>query len=255
MEQPNSQAAVEARVAAGRISWTGPLLLLVARTLTFMAAQGAVALVFYARQIATPWHEAGYWWSVCFTSGDIVCLFGMRYFTRREGIELRDLFGPIRMHRAHDLWLGLAFFGIVFPFYLGGGYVAQRIFYGAQSNPSAYILHAHALPFWAVVYSFLVWWSINSATEECTYQAYVLPRLQALTGRIWIAVVSVGFWFTLQHCALGFVPDWRSIICRFFGFLPGCLMMICLYLRTRRLAPLIIAHWPMDLGAVIMTTF
>jgi hypothetical protein len=28
--------------------------------------------------------------------------------------------------------------------------------------------------------------------------------------------------------------------------------MVC-YLRTRRLAPLIIAHWPMDIAAALMT--
>ncbi len=157
------------------------------------------------------------------------------------------------MRRAHDLWLGLGFFVLAFPFFMGGGYVAQRMFYGSQPNPSVYILHAHALPLWATIYSLTIWWVVNSVTEEATYQAYVLPRLQVLTGRTWKAVVIVGFFFALQHCAMGFVPDWKSLACRFLGFLPGCLVMMFLYLRTRRLAPLIIAHWPMDLGAVLIT--
>jgi membrane protease YdiL (CAAX protease family) len=80
-----------------------------------------------------------------------------------------------------------------------------------------------------------------------------MPRLQALTGRTWIACAIVGFFWTAQHCAVPFVPDWRYTAFRFLAFLPGVLVMMAFYLRTRRLAPLIVAHWPMDITAAIMT--
>jgi membrane protease YdiL (CAAX protease family) len=103
------------------------------------------------------------------------------------------------------------------------------------------------------VYSLTLWWMIWSPTEEATYQAYVLPRLQALTGRTWIAFLIVGVCWTAQHCALPFVPDWRFLLFRFLAFLPGVLVLMLIYLRTRRLTPLIVAHWPMDIVAAIMT--
>ena len=253
--QPNSVGAIRARVREGKIPWAGPLLLLVTRPVMWMAAQSTVALLFLARHVLHPWHQACYWWSVCFTSADIVCLLAMRYFTRRERVRLRDLAGPIRMRHGHDVLLGLGFYLVAAVFFGAGGYFSQRLFYGSQQNPADFILHAHALPLWAVIYSLAIMWVVNAATEETTYQGYVLPRLEALTGHTWIAVCMVGFFFTLQHCALGFVPDFRSILCRFFGFLPGCVIVALLYVRTRRLAPLIVAHWLMDLGAVVMTTF
>jgi len=111
----------------------------------------------------------------------------------------------------------------------------------------------HALPVWATVYSVTLWWMIWSPTEEATYNAYVLPRMRALTGRRWIPWMFVGFWWALQHCALPFVPDWKYLAFRFLGFLPGVLVMMLFYLRTRRLTPLIVAHWPMDIAAAIMT--
>ena len=104
-----------------------------------------------------------------------------------------------------------------------------------------------------MVYGLALWWMIWSPTEETTYQAYVVPRLQALTGRTWIAFLIVGFCWAAQHCALPFIPDWRFLLFRFLSFLPGVLMLMLIYLRTRRLAPLIVAHWPMDIGAAIMT--
>ena len=43
-----------------------------------------------------------------------------------------------------------------------------------------------------------------------TYQAYVLPRIQALSGRAWIAVVVVSFWWALQHSFLPFIADFAA---------------------------------------------
>ena len=251
--QPNSPTAIRERVAAGRVTWSGPLLLLVARSALWMTAQSLVALLFVVQHRADPWRLACYWWSVCFTLADVVCILAMRFFLKREGLRLRDLIGPIRLRYGRDVFLGIGYFLLFSPGFFVGGYVAQKVFYGSAVNPSAFILHSHALPLWAVVYSLTVMWPINSVVEEMTYQGYVLPRLEALTGRTWIAFAAVAFWFTLQHCALGFVPDWRSNVCRFFGFLPGVVIVIAIYLRTRRLAPIIVGHWIIDLSAVLIT--
>lgn len=251
--ESNLPAAIRERVATGRVGWIGPWVMVCARSFLWMGSQGLVALIFLALHHSRPWREATYWWSVCFTLADITCLAGLRLLTRREGIGLRDLIGPVRMRHGRDFFLGLSYYLLSFPFFLGGGYLAQAAFYGSRTNPSGYFLFSRALPLWATLYSITIYWIIQSATEELTYQGYVLPRLEALTGRSWLALLIVGFWFAAQHCALAFVPDWRSVACRFLGFLPGCLLMIGIYMRTRRLVPLIVAHWLIDIGAVVMT--
>jgi len=65
--QPNSPSAIRERLAAGRISWAAPLLLLPARSILWMASQSLVALLFVLLHRPNPWREACYWWSVCFT--------------------------------------------------------------------------------------------------------------------------------------------------------------------------------------------
>ena len=250
----NSPSAIQERIKAGRISWVGPLLLVTARSILLMAAQGLVALMLLAQHCPMPWRRAGDWWGVYGTLADIGCLISLYYFTRREGIRLRDLIGPIRMRRGHDLLLGLGYYLLVFPFFLGGNYVARIFLYGSNvTTLNSYLVRSHPLPIWAMVYSLALWWLIWSPTEETTYQAYALPRLQGLTGRTWIALLVVGFWWTAQHCALPFIPDGRFLLYRFLSFLPGLLILMLLYLRTRRLTPLIIAHWPMDIAAAIIT--
>jgi hypothetical protein len=250
----NSLAAIQARIAAGRVPWLGPLLLVTARSFLLLASQGLVALILLGQSRPHPWRGAGDWWGVYGTLVDIGCLVCLRYFTRREGIRLRDLIGPIRLRFGRDLWLGLGYYLLIFPFFLGASYLARMLLFGsANATLAGYLLQFHSLPFWATAYSLTVWWIVWSPTEETTYQAYAMPRLQALTGRTWIAFPIVLFWWTAQHCALPFIPDGRYLLFRFLAFLPGVAMLMLIYLRTRRLAPLIVAHWPMDIAAAAMT--
>jgi len=250
----NDLSEIAKRAVAGRITWTGPLLMVAARSALLITAQALVALILLERGRATPWRAAGDWWTVYGTLVDVGCLLGMKYFTRREGIRLRDLVGQLKMRRGHDLWLGLGYFLLIFPFFLAGSYGARLLLYGrTDQSVNRYLVHMHALPIWATVYSVTLWWIIWSPTEEATYNAYVLPRMQALTGRRWIPWMFVGFWWAAQHCALPFVPDWKYLVFRFLSFLPGVLMLLLVYMRTRRLGPLIVAHWPMDIMAAVIT--
>jgi hypothetical protein len=250
----NSPASIRERVAARRVPWMGPPLLVVARSALWLSFQSLLALILLALHRPAPFRTAGNWWMIYGTLSDLCCLLGMRYFTRREGIRLRDLIGPIRLRWGRDVFLGLGILVLAWPCATFGSYLAQILLYGSPAKtPMTFILQPHTLPLWATVYSLTVWWVIQSATEEMTYQGYVLPRLEALTGRTWIAFLIVWFWFTAQHCMVPFVPDWRYVAFRFLMMVPLIMVMMLVYLRIRRLSPLIIAHWPMDLGIAIMT--
>jgi membrane protease YdiL (CAAX protease family) len=250
----NALSEVEARAAAGRIPWEGPLILAALRPLLFFAVQALLAIGYFAFHRPGAWHEAGRWWTVYGTLVDIGCLIGLRIFTRREGIRIRDLIGPLRLRHGHDVFMGLGIFLLVFPCIVGGSMLAQRLLYGPlTAATSIYLTQLHALPLWAFIYSVTVWWVISSPTEEAIYQGYALPRLRALTGRTWVAMIVVGFWWAAQHALLPFVPDWKYLLFRFLQFVPAVLILMTIYLRTRRLGPLIIGHWCMDILGAIMT--
>jgi len=250
----NGLVALQSRVATGKVPWIGPLFLVCGRSLMWLTLQALLALAFLVLHRHDPWRAAGQWWVVYCTLGDLGCLIGLRHFTRREGIRLRDLIGPIRMRYARDLFFGLGLLALSYPLLLGGGHLAGALVYGSMARiPMELILQKHSLPLWATVYSLTVWWPIQSLTEEMTYQGYALPRLQALSGHTWVAVAITGFWFCAQHCMFPFVADGRYLAFHFLLFLPFLLVWMLLYLRIRRLAPFVIGHWPMDLGVAIMT--
>ncbi|HVM76410.1 MAG TPA: CPBP family glutamic-type intramembrane protease [Candidatus Saccharimonadales bacterium] len=250
----NSRQQIRQRVEQRKITWNGPLLVVVSRTVFILLAQGVVAVILWSRGAREPWLSAGSWWTVYATLVDVGCLTLLWKFTRAEGIKIRDLVGPIRLRYGRDLLLGAAVLLVIFPLFAGGGTLASRWLYGVyQVNLYPGILSARVLPVWAVFYSRFIWWMIWSPTEEMTYAGYALPRIEALSGRKWVAVAIVGFWWTVQHPFLPFIADWRCFLWRFVAFLAGVLALVLIYLRIRRLAPLILAHWVMDIVATVMT--
>jgi len=252
--ETNSQQAVQMRARAGKIPWMGPLIVMLVRPFLMVVAQGLVALILAALHRVDPWRTAGYWWTVYGTFVDVGCLAAMFWFTRREGIRIRDLFGPVRLRHGRDIFLGLGYFVLIFPLFLIGGTVFHKLLYNQSTvDAGAYLVQPHAMPLWAVIYSLSLWWIIWSATEEATYQGYVLPRMRALTGRTWVAFAIVGFVWAFQHSLLPFVADWRFMLFRTLAFAPGVFALMAIYWRTRRLAPLIVAHWPMDIAGALMT--
>jgi hypothetical protein len=113
-EEPSAQASFEARVAAGRVPWAGPLIVILARPLLMIASQGLVALILAAMHRPDQWRLAGYWWTIYGTIVDIGCLSAMFRFTRREGIRMRDLLGTVWLPYGKDIFLGLGYFALVF---------------------------------------------------------------------------------------------------------------------------------------------
>ena len=248
---PNSTQEIAKRVSLGQIRWAAPLLFLPARIVFMLVSQALVAGFLRLLGRASPWRAAGPWWTVWGTLVDVGCLTCLFFLTRRENLRIRDLLGPL------PRWVvpkGIACFLLIFPFFLLGGSLASWIVYhsGQAPMPAGEIWGRH-LPLWGVLYSLLIWWPIWSATEELTYQGYLASRLAALSRHRWIPYCLVGFWWALQHSFIPFVPDWRLVLFRFLAFVPGVLVFLAIYLRTRRLAPLIVAHWMMDISAAVMT--
>ena len=248
-ELPNSKAKLQERLQAGRITWKWPVIIIFARLIFAILAQGLIAGLFMLQGSPTPWQAAAPWWIVYGTLIDIGCLVLLARLTRREGIRLSDLLSFQRQHLGRDLLLGLGF--IILYIFLAtiGGIFSGLLIYGAAPAPAIMV----PLPLWGTLYSLIVWPILWAFAEEMTYQGYALPRLEVLSGRAWLAVIIVGFGWALQHSALPLMADWRWAAYRFASSLLIGIVLPIIYLRTRRLLPFIIAHWAANFVAVLMT--
>jgi uncharacterized protein len=248
----NAPQAIQSRLNDGRIPRFGPMLMLFARPALLLLTQGVFLQLFLQLNVPNAAVAVRNWWSVFGTLVDVGCLGLLFWLTKREGIRLRDLIGLTKSRLTTDIPLGLSIFLIVFPVtILGGGMLAAVITYGSPNPVFPEATYSRTLPVPAVLYSRLLWWPLWSATEEMTYNGYALPRLSAMVGSNWLSVTIVSFFFSIQHSFLS-LAGFRYGFYMFLTFIPLTVTMCLIYLRIRRLAPLIIGHWLMDLSGVLL---
>jgi membrane protease YdiL (CAAX protease family) len=241
----NSTSEIQQRVAAGKITWAGPLIMLVARSVFLVICQGLVAAIFF-RGSADAWNEAGHWYPVYGTVTDAGCIVLLLWLTRREGIRLFDLGSYRRKGWLRDVLIGLGLLIPLLPLLAVLPPIAGRaLFYGGQPPQRT------PLPVWGFIFSLIIWQPIWAFTEDNTYFGYSLPRLEALTGRKWLAVVVMSFFLTLQHVFLPFRLEWQALAFTFVAFVPLSVVWSLIYLRQRRLLPLHIIHWGFDLVTLL----
>ncbi|WP_323717832.1 CPBP family glutamic-type intramembrane protease [Paracoccus aminovorans] len=224
----------------------GPAVMLVARSVLAVAAQGIVVLVFAARGSASPWRDAGLWLPVYGTLIDAGCLLLLWRFTRREGIRLVDLLNLDRSRLARDVILGLGLVPLSLACVLGGVALSSLLVYGKIGLPQL----GAPLPPVPALYAVLVWPLIWGFTEQMTYNGYTLPRIRALSGSTALAVAVVAYWWSFQHVVMPLTWDPPHMLHRLLGSLPNALFMILVWLRLRRLLPLAVAHWLMNAAAM-----
>jgi membrane protease YdiL (CAAX protease family) len=249
VELPNSKAKLQELLQAGRITWKWPLILIFTRLIFAVLAQAFVAGLYMLQGNPTPWQAAAPWWIVYGTLIDIGCFVLLAQLARREGIRLFDLISFQRQRLGRDLLLGMGFIVLYVILAVVGGIVAGVLIYGSTPAPAIMV----PLPLWGTLYSLIVWPIIWAFAEEMTYQGYALPRIEALSGRSWLAVVIVGFGWAVQHSALPLMADWRFAAYRFWSSLLIGIVLPIIYLRTRRLLPFIFAHWAANFISVLMT--
>jgi hypothetical protein len=103
---------------------------------------------------------------------------------------------------------------------------------------------------WAAVALFPL---TQGLAEIPTYMTYAMPRLEAQTGRRWLALVLPAFFLGAQHISVPLMFDARFITWRLLMFMPFA-FLVALVMRWRpRLLPYIaLVHVLMDVSAAAM---
>jgi membrane protease YdiL (CAAX protease family) len=234
----NSANEIQMRVQAGKLSWVGPLIALVARSILAVICQALLAAVFF-RGKAGAWDQAGAWWRVYGTVIDAGTLLLLTWLTRREGIRLFDLGTYARERWLRDVGIGLAFFVPIFALTMMlPGTLTGMLFYGGSVPDTT-----ASLPTGALIYALLIWPVIWAFAEDNLYFGYSLPRLEALTGKKWLSVALVSVFATLQHGFMPFTLDGVHFAYRLASSVLVIVVLCLLYLRQRRLLPTHVIHW------------
>jgi hypothetical protein len=228
--------------------------MLPARTFLFLFFQAIIALLLLASGHGRPWFSSAGWWPITAFLGSLVIILFLVRFYRLEG---RSYFNLLRFPRGLKKkdWASLAVILLLLGpvAFLPNIVIARGLFGDPQT---ALDLLIHPLPFWAVLVSLSLFPLAVALSELPLYFACIAPRLEAGTGKPWIAWGLASFWLAAQHMALPFLPDLRFLLWRFGMFLPFAVMLALVLRRRPGLLPvLVIIHFLMDLSTGVLVYF
>ncbi len=228
-----------------------PWLMLVIRSLLFLAFQALIALIFLLSDEPDAWFTSAAWWPIAIIFTNLACLVLLINFYRQENKRFLELFRIERRSVKQDLLFMLGFMVIAGPIgYLPNVLSARWLF----SDPQiALDLLVRPLPAWAAIISVAFFPILQGLVEIPTYLLYAMPRLEAQGMRPWLAIALASFFLSFQHVFAPFLPDGRFITYRLVMFLPfAILIAIVMRARPRLMPYMAVVHVLMDMSVAVM---
>jgi membrane protease YdiL (CAAX protease family) len=180
---------------------------------------------------------------------NLLCLYLLSRVLCRDGGSIRQLAGLTRARLGRDIAWGLLWLAVLYlPFALavvgtmlvlfgGDAFTSfERVF---APDPSAGPLLPQAVAIVLAVLTVVTFAPLNAPTEELVFRGYSQGRL----ARVWpasLAVLVPAVIFGLQHAL--FAPSVEGAIVYVVAFFVWGLGSGLIYLRQRRLAPLVYCH-------------
>ena len=170
---------------------------------------------------------------------DLATLALVARLLRREGSSGRELLGRLT---GRDLARSAPVFVILAVAFFVATFVANLVVYlGPPPTGTA----TGSVPLWLGVWSTALMPVTIAFAEELLYRGYLLPRFQSRLGRA-TGFILVALGFGLQHLVF-VLGDPRAMVSRVLALFLVGLVLQALYRWTRRLWPLVIGHWLLDL--------
>ena len=245
----NAPSSLQKLYSAPGLSWWPVIFFIPARFVFAFIAQALTAGIFVYKGSTNAWQDATAWWPVYSTITDILCLVTLVWLTKREGTKISNLLGA----KGKDIFKQLAWTPLyllaVAPTALLANIITQS-YYGTVLPPMIAVVN---LPPAGQIYSLVIWPIVWVITEELVYLGYLLPRIEVLSGKIWVAVLVVIFFWGFQHLAMPFIPDEQYLVSRVLAATAAISSFpIAFLLGRRRLIPLIGVHYLADLATAIL---
>jgi hypothetical protein len=245
----NTIEEIRKRKNEGVLPWKWPFLMLPVRTLLFFVFGLLFLFVLGLQKGANPLQQVTRWWffQVIFTN--IVCFLLLRRLVKKEGVFYFSLFSIDRSLIKQDLRIFLLILVPSGILGVGGMFGSSLLLYGDLS-PLA--IMNQRLPVWASAAALLVFPATIALVESPTYFGYCLQRIEAVSGCRLAAFPLSVFFLAIQHVCIPLVFEANYLVWRFLSFLPLAVFFGWVYLRVRRLLPLVIVHFLMDLQVSVM---
>lgn len=242
----NLPDSIRSRIARGRVTEAWPVFMIFARTLLFLVTGLVMIAILAATGDPDPLKTYLPWWPYQVISTNVIIFFLLKYLTRREGLGLDSLIGYRPGQLKKDLLQAAALLIPALLIGMVGLYGTSFLIFGNMPPADMF----QPLPLIAAIGATILLPLTNGLVETTTYMGYALPRLEVLTGSRWGAITLAAVGLSMQHAAFPLMLDGPFILWRLISFLPLAFFVGFIYVRTRRLMPLLLVHGLMDLQLV-----
>ncbi|WNS76466.1 CPBP family intramembrane glutamic endopeptidase [Bacillus sp. DTU_2020_1000418_1_SI_GHA_SEK_038] len=240
MNNPEMKSEVHHHVSLSK----APILILFVRTLLFGFIQTLFILIF-----SISWVESIPWWPIIAILSNIICYFLISFLAKRENKSYLDIIHFDKSKLIQDLkavWWVLIIGGVVGGIGLNG---VGFFMYGSFMPPDNII---QPLPIWAAIIGLILFPITNALVEVPLYMGYCLSRLEVQFNSKILALILSSFFLAFQHITLPItINDYKFMIWHFVSMLPLAFVVGLVYLKIRRLVPIMIVHYIMDVLAII----
>lgn len=228
-----------------------PWLMLPARLMLFAFWQMVLALALLLLGVPDAWQTAAAWWPVTAVLANLVCIGLLGALYRQEGLRYADIFRIQRRTVKKDLLIMLGALILVGPIAFLPNVLTATWLFGSQEV--ALELFLQPLPAWGVILAAILFPITIALSELPTYFAYCMPRLEARTGRRWLAVLLPSLFLAAQHTTLPLHFDERFLLWRLLMFVPFTLFLGSLLRWRPQLLPyLVVVHGLLDLAMALL---
>ncbi|OYO04110.1 CPBP family intramembrane glutamic endopeptidase [Enemella evansiae] len=198
------------------------------------------ALLFASNLALAPivggYQRALLWANVAIVPIDGICLVLVRALLHRQGRTIR---GVLSARLRDSGWAALCSLILIVAF-VAGNYAANLIAY--QGPPPMGTVPQ--VPLWLGIWAITIMPITIALAEQLLYRGFALDTLAGRLGAVGSLLV-VSFFFALQHAAL--TPlDGRAQLARFITTFVAGIAMGLLYRWRKRLWPVVVAHWFLD---------
>jgi len=220
------------------------------RLILFALFQGLIAIILMLVQ-AGDFRAAGGYWVISAALTNLVVIFWLIRQLKKEGLRYFEVFRFYPGEVKKDLLVLLGVLLISGPVaFLPNTEGAKLIFGSAQIATEMLIT---PIPVWAAWIGLILFPITIAFAEIPLYFGYIKPRIQAITGKAWLAIALTVLFLALQHITLPLILDGRFLLWRLIMFLPFALLLgLVLHFRPRLMPYIMIIHAIMDFATAYM---
>lgn len=248
---PNSPIAIRKRIRTGLIWGVEPFFMALVRLPLGLIGQFVMYIFFASTGSLFPGQEAAAAWPFYMpVIVDSATFLLMVILMNREGIHLRDLFDLGGQPRGRDWWIGIGSALGLLILYTFGVIIGNTLIYGPSLNPLlAGGVPEELPPYWIIMSGLFLFPITSTLMESLLYFGYALPRMEQVTEREVLSILLVGLAFALQHIQP--LVSWQQSITALIAFVPAGLFLAFIALKTRRILPVALSLFVLNLAVSI----